>query len=79
VPRSRGEWIRVYVPQIIDPVTFAQVQKMKEEKKKILNGHTELEYLMKGSLRCIKCGYAMSGHTVRKKINTTDVRERCRW
>ncbi|MBI2333949.1 MAG: recombinase family protein, partial [Chloroflexi bacterium] len=67
VPRSRDEWIRVDVPQIIDPMTFAQAQKMKEEKKRILSGHTEYEYLMKGRLRCIKCGYAMSGHTVRKR------------
>ena len=65
VPRSRDEWIQVDVPQIIDPITFAKAQKMKEEKKKILSGHTEYEYLMKGRLRCIKCGYAMSGHTVR--------------
>jgi site-specific DNA recombinase len=67
VPRAPEEWIPVEVPQIIDPDTFARVQIMKEEKKKILSGHTEYNYLMKGRLRCVKCGYAMSGHTVRKK------------
>ena len=68
VPRSRDEWIPVEVPAIIDHQSFARVQKRKAENIKILSGHTQYEYLMKGRLTCIKCGYAMSGHTVRNKF-----------
>ncbi|MCB9112212.1 MAG: recombinase family protein [Anaerolineales bacterium] len=67
VPRPREEWIPVNVPVIIDSETYARAQKRKAENKKILSGHTEYEYLMKGRLTCSKCGYSMSGHTVRNK------------
>jgi site-specific DNA recombinase len=67
VARAREEWIPVNVPAIIDPESFAFAQKRKQYNKRILSGHTEHEYLMKGRLTCTKCGYSMRGHVIRGK------------
>jgi site-specific DNA recombinase len=67
VARVREEWILVNVPAIIDPKTFAHVQDRKELNRRILSGHADHEYFMRGRLTCAKCGYSMSGHVVRGK------------
>jgi site-specific DNA recombinase len=67
VARSRDEWIPVTVPAIIDHETFSMVQTRKEFNKKVLSGHHQHEYLMKGRLTCAKCGYSVRGHTIRGK------------
>jgi len=67
VARAQEEWIPVEVPAIIDRETFDLAQERKEYNKRALSGHTEHEYLMKARLTCSKCGYAMRGHTIRKK------------
>lgn len=67
VVRAQEEWIPVNVPVIIDRETFDLTQKRKVYNKRLLGGHTEGEYLMKGRLTCSKCGYSMGGHVVRGK------------
>lgn len=65
VARDRAEWIPVEVPVIIDPETFALAQQRKEYNKRVLSGHSEHEYLMKGRLTCSKCGYSARGQKMR--------------
>ncbi len=67
VARAQEEWIPVNVPAIIDHESFALVQERKKYNKRVLCGHTDHEYLMKGRLSCSKCGYSMRGHTIRSK------------
>lgn len=64
VARAREEWIPVEVPVIIDKRTFALAQVKKEENRGDLRKVPEHNYLMKGRLRCVKCGYAMSPHSI---------------
>ncbi|SHF47058.1 site-specific DNA recombinase [Desulforamulus putei DSM 12395] len=62
-----GEWrykdISVSVPPIIDIDTFETAQKLLKERKNMIHRVTPRDYLLRGLLRCKKCGKYMGGTT----------------
>lgn len=48
---------------------FASARKNKAYKQKVLSGHTKNQYLLKGRISCLKCGYAARGQVVRGKYH----------
>ena len=60
--RPESEWIEVPVPVIVSPEVFAEAQRRLEENAHFApRNNKRHEYLLKGLVRCGRCGAAMSG------------------
>jgi hypothetical protein len=60
VPKPRDEWKEITIPQFIDDSTFEKVRKCLEGNIK-QSGRPSEGYLLKGVVRCGRCGAAVSG------------------
>ncbi len=61
--RDRSEWIAIQVPAIINRDIWETVQRLRDENKKRAIRNTQYSYLMRGRLRCAKCGHIMGCRT----------------
>jgi len=57
--RSESEWIPIYVPAIIDEVTWQAAQRQLKENKDFAKRNLKKDYLLNGSVTCAQCGRAM--------------------
>lgn len=57
--RPENEWIPIYVPAIIDEVTWQAAQKQLQENKDFAKRNLKRDYLLNGLVSCSKCGRAM--------------------
>jgi site-specific DNA recombinase len=55
--RDRSEWIAIDVPAIVSRDIWEAAQRLREENKKTATRNTQHPYLMRGRLRCTKCGH----------------------
>lgn len=53
--RNEEDWIEASVPKIIDPAIFELAQQQKEKNKKRA-GNVKHDYLLRGMIRCSRCG-----------------------
>lgn len=56
-------WVRVPVPPIIDRATFERAQELLKERRNMIHRTTPREYLLRGLLKCRRCGWNMGGNT----------------
>ena len=63
--RPRSEWITVAVPRIVDDALFEHVQRRIQENRHFAERRLKRKrtYLLRGLLKCGKCGYAYLGAT----------------
>jgi site-specific DNA recombinase len=57
--RPDSEWIPIYVPAIIDEVTWQAAQKQLQENKDFAKRNLKRDYLLNGLVNCAKCSRAM--------------------
>lgn len=57
--RPESEWIPVYVPAIVDEVTWQAAQKQLHENKDFAKRNLKRDYLLNGLVICAKCGRTM--------------------
>lgn len=57
--RPESEWIPIYVPAIIDEVTWQAAQKQLQANKDFAKRNLQRDYLLHGLVTCAKCGRAM--------------------
>jgi site-specific DNA recombinase len=69
--RDRSEWIPIEVPVIIDEATFAHAQKQLEDNKHFAARNVRRPYLLRGLLRCAKCGNSYVGSALAGKTYYT--------
>jgi site-specific DNA recombinase len=61
-PRPEEDWIEVAVPPVVDPDTWELAQRRLAENSRFApRNNKRHEYLLKGLVRCGRCGAAMSG------------------
>ncbi|MGB9804180.1 recombinase family protein, partial [Desulfofundulus sp.] len=68
-------WVRVPVPPIIDRATFERAQELLKERRNMIHRTTPREYLLRGLVKCRRCGWNMGGNTddyYRKHKKKTD-------
>ena len=58
-----SDWILVPIPPIIDRATFDRVQELLKERRSLIHRPAPRDYLLRGLLRCKKCGGKMGGTT----------------
>ena len=58
-----SNWILVTIPPIIDRATFDTVQELLKKRRNMIHRSTPRQYLLRGFLRCKKCGMQMGGTT----------------
>jgi site-specific DNA recombinase len=59
--KHAGETINVAVPPIVDEITWQAVAQKREERKKFSRRNATFMYLLRGRVRCGKCGAACTG------------------
>ena len=59
--RHSGETIVVPVPTIVDPVVWEAVAQMRQGRKKFSGRNSRHPYLLRGRVRCGRCGAACTG------------------
>lgn len=59
--RSRQDWIDIAVPRIIEPELFNRVAEQLARNLEVLSGRPSQTYLLRGLLRCGKCGGSFCG------------------
>ncbi|MEL7636106.1 MULTISPECIES: recombinase family protein [Sporomusa] len=57
--RPESEWIPVFVPAIIDEMTWQAAQQQLRENKNLAKRNLKHNYLLQGLVSCAKCGRAM--------------------
>lgn len=67
IPRDRSEWISVPVPKIIDPELFLRAKTIRKHNLEMSPRNTKYKYLLRGRLKCAKCGYSYVGRTRSEK------------
>ena len=67
--RPRADWIEIAVPAIVDE-TFARVQELLEQNRKLAPRRTIEPSIVQGLLSCRKCGYALSRTSTRSSART---------
>ena len=74
VPRPPTEWIPVAVPPLIDETLFARVQQRIQENRRFARRRLKQEgvFLLKGLLKCGRCGHAYIGETRREPRRRRD-------
>jgi len=73
--RPKDEWIAVSVPALIDDTQFARVQERIQENRRFAKRRQKREgvFLLKGLLKCGRCGHAYIGEThVETRSNCTE-------
>ncbi len=61
--RERSEWIPINVPAIVSKDLWDKAQQMREGNKKRALRNTQHPYLMRGRLRCTRCGFILGCRT----------------
>lgn len=63
--RPKGDWISVPVPRLVEDAVFARAQERIAENRRFSTRRMKPSnrYVLKGLLRCGRCGYAYSGQT----------------
>lgn len=68
INKAKEDWIKIPIPQYIDEITFMNIQEKLEKSIKKNNGRPSDEYLLKGLVKCGRCGSSLvSGVTSRTK------------
>jgi site-specific DNA recombinase len=67
VPVPREEWIPVTVPAIVGRSVFTLAQKRLGLSKEQASRNARREYLLGRRLKCLQCGYTLTGRTRREK------------
>lgn len=57
--RPESEWIPVFVPAIIDEITWQAAQQQLQKNKQLTKRNLKRDYLLQGLVNCAKCGRAM--------------------
>jgi site-specific DNA recombinase len=65
ISRDRNEWIAVSVPKIIDRDLYDKAQKMIQQNIEMSKRNNKYQYLLRGRIKCSKCGYSYIGRTRR--------------
>jgi len=63
VYKSRKTSVKVFVPQIINQATFNKAQELLKERRNMIHRTNKRQYLLRGILKCKKCGWDMGGTT----------------
>ena len=67
VMKPREEWIGIQIPEIIPIEVWEQLQGKLIERRNLKPGLAIENYLLRGLLRCGKCGNTLHGNRVKKK------------
>lgn len=59
VPKPKEEWICIQIPEIIDEHTYRKLQEAIISREKKACGRQSDNYLLKGIVRCGRCGHAV--------------------
>ena len=66
--RDPADWIQVQdaTPAIVDNMTFGTAQKILDDPERRRRGKRKYHYGLSGRIKCLKCGKAMVGQTLKK-------------
>lgn len=65
--REKAEWLSIPVPAIVDRPTYQLAQETKQQNKVLARRNHVNLYLLSSFIRCLDCGYKLTGVTIAKK------------